>query len=108
MGWRRLMSEHGTNRTFPRDIVISPQYGAGIATWNDRGYDIVECPAFVEYVRNGGRDPDQAKSILTEAGFDTSDIYLGGLRDARVVTVHGPYRIDEYDGFESLKSGAHE
>ena len=89
--------------TFPRDIVYSPGYGAGIATWNDNGYDIIENPQFVEYVRSGGRDITRAEEILVEQGFDADTLYLGGVRDAQVFTVDGPYMIEEYDGYESIK-----
>lgn len=93
---------------FPRKIVISPGYGAGIASWADDelGYEVVENPAFVEYVENGGRDEDEARAILEAEGILKPDdyFYFGGLRTAEVVEVHGPYRITDYDGYESIET----
>ncbi len=43
------------------------------------------------------------REALEAAGFPKDkNIYYGGLRTAKVTTVHGPFRIDEYDGFESV------
>lgn len=89
----------------PREVIISPGLGAGIASWNeDKGYDVAECPALIEYVKNGGRDPDEAQRICEEAGVLDPDEYFcwGGLRDATVVTVQPPYMITEHDGSESV------
>lgn len=87
-----------------RKIVISPTFGAGIATWNDKGYEVAECPAFVAYVEAGGRDQVVAQRICEEAGvLEPGDhFYWGGLSGAEVVEVTPPYRIDEYDGSESV------
>jgi hypothetical protein len=88
-----------------RKIVISPGFGAGIASWaSEKGYDVVECPEFVAYVEAGGKNPDQAQAICERAGvLDPGEyFYWGGLRDACVVEVEPPYRIDEYDGSESV------
>lgn len=99
------MSETTTDRKFPREIVFSPGFGAGICTWNDNGYDLVEHPVLVEYVKTTQRDERDAGEIaelLTRAGFNCDDVYWGGLGQAEVTTVNGPYKIDEYDGSESV------
>lgn len=113
------------NRVFPRKVVISPMFGAGIASWmsdeGQRNYDFVEDPAFIEWVENELPDleyndiglfnmNDYFHSILTPIMVATGrwteeeleTIYFGGIRSAQVVTVDGPYRIDEYDGYESI------
>ncbi len=102
---------------FPRDIVISPGFGAGIATWcgelstGKNGYDVAECPEFVAYVRDtpqDERDGDAAIAVLVAAGVasESDHVYMGGLGGAEVVTVHGPYAIEEYDGSESIREQA--
>lgn len=108
---------------FPRKIVISPSYGAGIYTWNNDAAEaakmLIEHPKLVEAVENGGQlvfdgieygTPHVPSPLLAEILKEISDKcgvefkpYLGGFRDATVVTVHGPYRINEYDGSETVE-----
>ena len=94
------------DRTFPREIVYSPGYGEGLCTWaHGNGYDLIEHPVLIEYVKTtppDKRDADEVEQLLTDAGFDAEGAYWGGLRQAKVTTVSGPYMIDEYDGSESV------
>ena len=94
--------------TFPREIVYSPGYGAGLVTWWHSDtldkYDLIESDALINAVKNG-YNAEQAQQALIDAGYPAqaiTDLYWGGWRDARVTTVHGPYLIEEYDGNESI------
>jgi hypothetical protein len=47
------------------------------------------------------------RQFLREARekFGQEYVYVGGAHDLRVVEVSGPFRIDEYDGSESVVEG---
>lgn len=97
-------------RTFPRQVVISPQYGAGLATWwtgdlhSTMIYDIVESDTLIQACYKKYTE-EQAIEALIAAGFPTTvrDLYWNGWDDAKVVTVYGPYAIWEYDGYENIR-----
>jgi hypothetical protein len=101
-----------TERTFPREVVISPGWGAGIATWihdgsgyEDFGYDVAEHPEVIAWVKNGrGKKvgTETANELVKRLWPDVEYICTLGFEQAEVVTVHSPYKIDEYDGFESV------
>ena len=98
-----------SGRTFPRDVVISPSFGAGIATWADlpeaRRYDFVEDPEVVSCAAENVTKDELLSRVLATGrwtGEELDEIYLGGWKDATVVVVAGPYMIEEYDGFESI------
>jgi hypothetical protein len=85
---------------------------------------LLTCPVLIEALKNGEdlglkefsreyRDPyGQTEGRTTPLGkfitgwiakFGDQDIpYLGGARDLQVMTVDGPFRIEEYDGSESV------
>jgi hypothetical protein len=116
------------SKTFPRKVVYSPGFGAGIASWwhgpEDRAYDFVEDPAFVNWVENElpklKADTMNLKvesfiqnsvvPVMVATGRWTEDelksVYYGGFYQAVVATVDGPYRIREYDGSESIEVAA--
>lgn len=103
---RRTAAMETINRTWPRQVVISPSYGAGLATWwdTDIAYDIVEHPTTIEAVTNGDTW-EQFQQRLLDVGFDpevVADLYGGGWAEAIVATAHGPYIIVEYDGSEAI------
>lgn len=79
-------------------VVLSPGYGAGIASWND--YELAEHPLVVRAVEQGASEA-QIRALVEEL-FPGKDYYLGGFRDAVVVEVTGPYLIQEYDGSEYI------
>ena len=79
-------------------VVLSPGWGAGIASWND--YELAEHPDVVRAVERGAT-LDEIESLVAEL-FPGKGYYLGGFRDAVVVEVTGPYLIEEYDGNESI------
>lgn len=78
-------------------ILFSPDYGAGWSSWNE-GLD----PADGRYVQ-----------LFLDGNFDEfielaeeEDLYCGGVDDLRVAWIpQGTrYRIDEYDGAESIQT----
>ena len=84
-------------------VLISPGFGAGWSTWNSEyGDDIIF-------------DPELVHMVESEAHYDTMisyckrvypDAYLGGLSDLCIVwlTQGTLFRIEEYDGSESLRT----
>lgn len=84
-------------------VLVSPGFGAGWYTWS-RDDDKSECllfdPEMVQWVLDGkeGPMPDM------EAKYGLEYFYDGGASDlvVRWVPVGAKFRIDEYDGAESL------
>jgi len=100
------------DKTFPRQVVISPDYGAGLVSWWGEGekgedpYDLAESAELIECVEKGLTE-DETLAFLIEKGWDAeyiNELYWGGWENAVVVTVDGPYKINEYDGLESIES----
>lgn len=84
-------------------VLVSPGYGAGFVTWCD-GVSPTD-PRIVALVLAGHRDdlasadPDEVREWL-----GAEHVYLGGAADLTVqyVALGARFRIDEYDGCESL------
>ena len=74
-------------------VIVSEGYGAGWSTWN-KAEDAFE-PEVVRWIE-GGKVGEPLK--------EGDDRYAGGLEEARIVwlPVGTLFRIDEYDGSESL------
>lgn len=96
------------DRQFPREVVISPDYSAGLITWwgdsgmsDERLYDLIEHPLFIQCAKNKTKWSDVI-TIMSNADFDLRNCYPGGWPDAEVVNVFGPYHVAEYDGHESI------
>lgn len=103
-----------------KKILVSPGYGAGFATWNSNSKAVAEYQPLVEFIENGGdpKDldrnhefdedgnvvPDRLHPLIRQMAEDLGVNYICtlGCAQLRVVEVNGPYRIDEYDGFESV------
>lgn len=107
-----------------KKVLVSPGYGAGFGTWNDDVFrkqlvedevliDLVEKrlhldPAKTKYAKdNSGGASDlfvaRCAAIAKNAtGKDENYICLFGVCDLEVWEVDGQYRIEEYDGFESI------
>ena len=96
-------------------VLVSGCYGAGWSTWNveELAYDkrVVEFWLSVENDLDFLREVDRSensqaarktKDFLASIGYFS--VYLGGFADIHVEWVDAgqPFRIDEYDGFESL------
>jgi hypothetical protein len=92
-----------STRTWPRPVVISPSFGAGLSTWwgTEHAYDIVEHPVTVKAAQDGV-SWDETCRRLTAEGFDMTGLCNDGWPDALVVIAHSPYIILECDGSESI------
>jgi hypothetical protein len=89
---------------FPRKVVISPGYGAGMHSWwegdSERLYDMVESEALINAVEEK-LTWKQACVLMVKAGFDEfPEFYPGGWDQAVVIEVNSPYIIEEHDGSE--------
>lgn len=119
---------------FPRKVLVSTGFGAGWATWNsEAGQFVAEHPLLIALREDGvewgkgkwqseidenvweqvqkQKDPRFKEFYLELAEHleqDPADIYLywGGFNSTQVVTVESPYRIEEYDGAESITESA--
>ena len=94
-----------TNK-WPRKIVVSYGYGAGLASWwhIKEAYDIIESPLTIKAVEEGATWEEFTQRLL-DAGYSQDIIdamYGGGWSNATVVEVPGPYIVTEYDGYESV------
>ena len=90
-------------------VIYSPRYGAGWSSWATTAAEVaVFAPAIVEWIE-GGKTDDPAEAVLKmlrDAGLpDDTYIYDGGLETAEIewVAQGRPFRIEEYDGFESVE-----
>jgi hypothetical protein len=79
-------------------VLYSPDYGAGWYTWHDIE-ELVFDPSIVEWVER--QELDKALAYI---GLKYPDTYTGALEDLVVawVPVGERFRIEEYDGAESL------
>jgi hypothetical protein len=79
-------------------VLVSPGYGAGWYSWHSIE-ELIYDPSVVEWVEKQELDKIRAYMELKYP-----DIYCGGLEDLEVcwVPVGERFRIEEYDGAESL------
>lgn len=98
-------------------VLVSGGYGAGWSTWNEYGLDLATDKRIIEYFLNNfedkvcdsyeeeEKDEKKMKSFLESIGY--KNVYCGGLDGLRLELVEkgSSIKIDEYDGFESLKIG---
>jgi hypothetical protein len=91
-------------------ILISPGFGAGWSTWmHEGGHEgqvfALSYKPLIEALESGDiNDISKAVSKFTtefERKFG-SEPYTGGLRDLIVMEVTKSFRVEEYDGRESL------
>jgi hypothetical protein len=81
-------------------VLVSPGFGAGWSTWNTEHPECVFDPAVVEWVENGKAGP--VPKLAELRGWDY--MYEGGAGDLIIYWLPegSRFRIDEYDGSESL------
>lgn len=109
-----------------KEILYSPGFGAGFATWNDNSKELAEDPELIKLVEKGEHKGFTTWQELKEAGlnyvkgFDEEasiafikraqevnegrHVYFGGVAQLEVTWVSGKYRIDHYDGSESVRT----
>ncbi len=96
-----------------RKVLYSPGFGAGWASWNDdRMADAMlfdrDLIAAVESRAPLGDEDDPTTPLgafaarMAELFGADEHVCLLGARDLRVAEVYGPFRVDEYDGSESI------
>jgi hypothetical protein len=97
-----------------REVLYSPGYGAGWSTWHSGPREEVEMMLFDEQliaeIKREGKPTRAAYESFFErfaTRFPGSELpYSGGFFDLRVGTVTGPFRIEEYDGHETIQEAA--
>lgn len=85
-------------------VLVSPGYGAGWYTWHDKK-ELLFHPEIVRLVEEGRRK--EITEELCQKLLNTEDsIYTGGARDLKIVWLEQgtAFRINEYDGSESLET----
>jgi len=84
-------------------VLVSPGFGAGWYTWNQSHPELLFLPRVVEMVLNGTSYHEIEAYVQSIYGED--ELYVGGAVDLKVVWVPqgSQFRIEEYDGSESLK-----
>ncbi len=82
-------------------VLVSPGFGAGWYTWNQQHPELVFDPIIVNMVLNKVHYHEIESYVDKKYG---DDVYTGGAGDLYVhwVPVGAKFRIDEYDGAESL------
>ena len=93
-------------------VLYSPGYGAGWSTWcyND---DLVETllfhPLIVEKVESGHENEITAEWLVQQFGEEFEDVYCGGAGQLEIewLPKGAAFRIDEYDGFETVITNEH-
>lgn len=109
-------------------ILLSPGFGAGWATWGTNKKALAEDAVLVALVERGEHKGKTTVGALRAAGVEIDESfpddykidcslafakravevecgelpYFGGLKNIEVREVGGRYRIDEYDGSETL------
>ena len=93
-------------------VLYSPEYGAGWSTWwyND---DLVETllfhPLIVEKVESGLEKEITTEWLVEQFGRDFEGVYCGGASQLEIewLPEGTAFRIDEYDGFETVITNEH-
>ena len=87
------------------EILISPHYGAGWSTWNENyKINIALDKRIINYYKKYGNEVPSSslKEFLESIGY--KDVFCGGWKNIIIKTIQKgeKFRIDEYDGWESL------
>lgn len=87
-------------------VAYSPGYGAGWATWNyDESTDIlIFHPDIINMILSNKQSEIDNDWLVEHFGEEFKDVYCGGASnlDIKWVPVGTQFRIDEYDGSESV------
>lgn len=85
-------------------VLFSPGFGSGWSTWSGDEFKdwALFSPEVVAWVE-GGKVGDIDEIVNSAHGYDNS-FYLGGASDLEIdwIPVGTQFRIDEYDGSESV------
>lgn len=94
-------------------VLYSPGYGAGWSTWCfEDGLEetLLFHPALVEMVRNNRQNEIDEDWLVENLGERFRDVYCGGAEQLEIEWLpEGTiFRVEEYDGFESILIITHE
>lgn len=84
-------------------VLYSPGYGAGWYTWSGH-QELLFHPKLVEMVEANRQNEITEEWILENIGL--ADVYTGGASDLQIcwLPVGTAFRVDEYDGSESIQT----
>ena len=93
-------------------VLYSPGYGAGWSTWcynNDLVETLLFHPLIVEKVESGLEKEITTEWLVEQFGRDFEDVYCGGADQLKIkwLPEGTAFRIDEYDGFETVITNEH-
>lgn len=82
-------------------VLVSPEFGAGWYTWNQDIPELLFDPTIVDLVLNKNADSE----IMAYATLKYPNAYLGGVYNVVIqwVPIGSKFRINEYDGYETLE-----
>ena len=85
-------------------VIVSPGYGAGWSTWNSEYEEFLTMDKELVSLRLSGGSAAQAEDRFKAVFGKNAYIYTGGWGDAEVewLSPGTVFRINEYDGHESL------
>ena len=93
-------------------VLYSPGYGAGWSTWcynNDLVETLLFHPLIVEKVESGLEKEITTEWLVQEFGREFEGVYCGGAGQLEIewLPEGTAFRIDEYDGFETVITNEH-
>ena len=92
-------------------ILISRGFGAGWSTWAGGSIEDKDSLArraltyrpIIDAIESGDwRDECKRAALREKAEKDLDGMYMGGFGDLVIEEVDGPFRVEEYDGSESV------
>lgn len=83
-------------------IIISPGYGAGWQTWNKEHIELLFSPKIVEMIELKKCKEIDQDWIAENLGI--TGVYCGGAENLEIIwlPIGTKFRLDEYDGYESI------
>jgi hypothetical protein len=91
-----------------KKILVSPGYGAGWSSWNsgEVAKFMAEYEPIIEAIENGEEINEKHELVSKmveeiEEKFGENYVCIIGAEQLEVRIVSGPYRITDYDGYES-------
>ena len=93
-------------------VLYSPGYGAGWSTWccnDDLAETLLFHPLIVEKVESGLEKEITSEWLVEQFGRDFEDVYCGGASQLEIkwLPKGTAFRIDDYDGFETVITNEH-
>lgn len=86
-------------------VAYSPGYGAGWATWNsDKLETLIFHPDIINMILSNKQSEIDKNWLVEHFGEEFKNVYCGGVSNLSIewVPVGTQFRIDEYDGYESV------